>query len=135
MIACHIVLGKGEIDGLHHQHLAGDGEAEARVGAEMLRLWAFGIEALENRFLLPRRNARPVILDGGDHAVAFDMDELLRGDMLQRFQAYRIGREIGVYNANELRGFEGMNPRTDAAAAEFLSPLNMQPEQTGAPKE
>lgn len=70
-----------------------------------------------------------------DHAVAFDMDELLRGDMLQRFQAYRIGREIGVYNANELRGFEGMNPRADAAAAEFLSPLNMQPEQKGAPKE
>ena len=25
----HIVLGKGEIDGLHHQHLAGDGEADA----------------------------------------------------------------------------------------------------------
>lgn len=70
-----------------------------------------------------------------DHAVAFDMDELLRGDMLQRFQAYRIGREIGVYNANELRGFEGMNPRRDPAATEFLSPLNMQPEQTGAPKD
>ena len=31
MIACHIVLGKGEIDGLHHQHLAGDGEADART--------------------------------------------------------------------------------------------------------
>ena len=29
MIACHIVLGKGEIEGLHHQHLAGDGEADA----------------------------------------------------------------------------------------------------------
>src|SRR5699024_2281154 len=70
-----------------------------------------------------------------DHAVQFDMDELLRGDMLQRFQAYRIGREIGVYSANELRGFEGMNPRRDPAAAEFLSPLNMQPEQTGAPKD
>ncbi|WP_233544312.1 hypothetical protein [Prevotella sp. AM34-19LB] len=31
MIACHIVLGKGEIDGLHHQHLAGDGKADART--------------------------------------------------------------------------------------------------------
>ena len=31
MIACNIVLGKGEIDGLHHQHLAGDGKADART--------------------------------------------------------------------------------------------------------
>lgn len=69
------------------------------------------------------------------HNVEFDMDELLRGDMLARFQAYRIAREIGVYNANELRGFERQNPRTDDEADTYLSPMNMQSEQTGAPKE
>ena len=69
------------------------------------------------------------------HNVEFDMDELLRGDMLARFQSYRIAREIGVYNANELRGFERQNPRTDAEADTYLSPMNMQSEQTGAPKE
>lgn len=43
--------------------------------------------------------------------VEFDCDLLLRGDMLTRFQAYRIAREIGVYNANELRRFgEGEPP-------------------------
>jgi len=69
------------------------------------------------------------------HNVEFDMDELLRGDMLARFQSYRIAREIGVYNANELRGFERQNPRTDDEADTYLSPMNMQSEQTGAPKE
>lgn len=69
------------------------------------------------------------------HEVEFDADHLLRGDMLQRFQAYRIGREIGLYNANDLRGFEKLNPRTDADAEAFLAPLNMMPEQTGAPKD
>ena len=65
----------------------------------------------------------------------FDADVLVRGDMLKRFQAYRIGREVGLYSANDLRKFENLNPRTDADADAFLSPLNMQAEQTGAPKE
>lgn len=69
------------------------------------------------------------------HEVEFDADALVRGDMLARFQAYRIGREIGLYSANDLRRFESLNPRSDDAADAFLSPLNMQPEQSGAPKD
>ncbi len=65
--------------------------------------------------------------------VEFDCDLLLRGDMLTRFQAYRIAREIGVYNANELRRFEKQNRRTDPAGEEYLAPSNMQPEQTKQP--
>ena len=53
--------------------------------------------------------------------------------MLTRFQAYRIAREIGVYNANELRKFEKANPRTYPEAETYLAPSNMQPEQTGRP--
>jgi HK97 family phage portal protein len=67
------------------------------------------------------------------YEVEFDADLLMRGDMLTRFQSYRIAREIGVYNANELRKFEKANPRTDADAEVYLSPSNMQPEQTGRP--
>ena len=63
------------------------------------------------------------------------MDLLVRADYLQRLQGYRIGRETGLYSANDLRRFENLNPRTDADADTFLSPLNMQSEQTGAPKE
>lgn len=68
------------------------------------------------------------------HEVEFDMDVLLRGDMLQRWQAYRIMREIGGASANEVRRWEHINPRTDPAGDEFLQPLNMSPEQMGAPK-
>ncbi|MCT8992044.1 phage portal protein [Chelativorans sp. SCAU2101] len=69
------------------------------------------------------------------HEVEFDTDLLVRADILTRFQAYRIGREVGVYSANDLRRFENLNPRTDAEADAYLSPLNMNREQTGAPKE
>lgn len=69
------------------------------------------------------------------HEVEFDADMLVRGDMLQRFQAYRIGREVGLYSANDLRKFENLNPRTDPDADAFLSPMNMQSEQKGQPKE
>jgi HK97 family phage portal protein len=66
------------------------------------------------------------------HEVEFDADVLVRGDMLQRFQAYRIGREVGLYSANDLRRYESLNPRTDADADAYLSPMNMQSEQSGA---
>jgi HK97 family phage portal protein len=68
------------------------------------------------------------------YEVEFDADLLLRGDMLTRFQAYRIARETGVYNANELRAFEKQNPRTDPGGDEYLTPANMASEQTGRPK-
>jgi HK97 family phage portal protein len=69
------------------------------------------------------------------HEVEFDTDVLLRGDYLKRLQGYRIGREIGLYSANDLRRFESLNPRTDTEAETFLSPLNMAREQTGEPKD
>jgi HK97 family phage portal protein len=67
------------------------------------------------------------------YEVEFDNDLLLKSDMLTRFQAYRIAREIGVYNANELRRFEKANPRTDDAGDKFFEPANMQQEQTRRP--
>jgi HK97 family phage portal protein len=65
--------------------------------------------------------------------VEFDCDLLLRGDMLSRFQSYRIAREIGLYNANELRRFEKANPRSDEGGDRYFEPANMQPTQTGRP--
>src|SRR5262245_23271994 len=65
----------------------------------------------------------------------FDADGLTRANMLERYQAYRIAREIGLNSANELRRYENMNPRTDPGGDEFLSPLNMASEQKGAPKQ
>lgn len=69
------------------------------------------------------------------HEVEFDMDLLVRADFLARLQGYRIGRETGLYSANDLRRFEHLNPRDDEDAEKFLSPMNMNTEQTAAPKE
>jgi len=68
------------------------------------------------------------------HEVEFDMDLLVRADFLTRLQGYRIGRETGLYSANDLRRFENLNPRKDDEAEGFLSPMNMQREQGGEKK-
>ncbi|UHD44159.1 phage portal protein [Aureimonas altamirensis] len=93
-----------------------------------IRPWLDRWEQALSRALLTEEGRR-------SHVLEFDMDLLMRGDMLARLQAYRIGREIGLYNANDLRRFENLNPRADDEAETYLSPLNMQPEQTRAPKE
>jgi len=67
------------------------------------------------------------------HEVEFDTDLLLRGDALTRLQSYRVGREVGLYSANELRRFENLNPRTDAGGDTFFEPRQMSPEQTNQP--
>lgn len=69
------------------------------------------------------------------YELEFDLDDLLRGDFLQRMQGYRIAREIGVYNANELRKFEKQNPRTDDGGEKYFEPMNMNPEQTEEKKD
>lgn len=69
------------------------------------------------------------------YEVEFDADMLTRANMLERYQSYRIAREIGLNSANELRAYENLNPRTDPGGDEFLSPMNMQSEQTGEPKQ
>lgn len=71
--------------------------------------------------------------DRATHEVEFDCDLLLRGDMLQRYQCYRIAREIGLASANELRAWEHLNPRADKGGDEYLSPMNMSSEQTARP--
>jgi hypothetical protein len=55
---------------------------------------------------------------------------LLRGDVAARFGAYRIGREIGVYSANEIRAFENLGPVEGGDT--FLQPLNLTPLSTGS---
>jgi len=42
--------------------------------------------------------------------VEHDLDGLLRDDVASRFEAYRIGREIGVYSSNDIRRFENEPP-------------------------
>lgn len=55
--------------------------------------------------------------------IEHDLAGLLRGDLKGRYEAYRIGREWGWINANEIRGWENL-PNIDGGD-EYLTPLNM----------
>ena len=73
--------------------------------------------------------------DRATHEIEVNLDELLRGDPLQRAQTWRVYRELGVVSANEIRDQEGWNPRTDPDGDVFFAPLNLQSEQAGKPRQ
>lgn len=67
--------------------------------------------------------------------VEHDLSGLLRGDVAARFEAYRIGREIGVYSPNDIRQRENEPPIADGntySQPANWSPLGSMPAATGA---
>lgn len=71
----------------------------------------------------------------GEYFIEVDLDELKRGDILNRYRAYAIGRQWGWLNADEIREWERQNPLPDGAGREFLKPLNMIPAGTDPTKD
>jgi phage portal protein BeeE len=57
--------------------------------------------------------------------VEFLIDAVLRGDTLARYQAYRIARQDGWMNANEIRELENKNPIPGPEGEEYWRPANM----------
>ncbi|HEU5018359.1 MAG TPA: phage portal protein, partial [Pseudolabrys sp.] len=114
------------IGDLEHGNYANTVELNRMFAIHCIRPWLTKWERAIERALLSEEGRRTT-------EVEFDMDELTRGDMLTRWQAYRIMREIGGANANEIRAWEKINRRTDPGGDEFLSPMNMASEQTGRP--
>jgi HK97 family phage portal protein len=57
---------------------------------------------------------------------AIDMGWLTHGDAKSRFEAYQLGRNMGVYTVNEIRRMEGMND-IGADGETRMVPLNMTP--------
>lgn len=55
--------------------------------------------------------------------VEHDLAGLLRGDLVTRYNAYRIGREGGWLSSNEIRAFENMS-KIDGGDT-YVEPLNM----------
>lgn len=90
--------------------------------------WVRRWEAIINQALLSEDARRSTWVE-------FNLDELTRANTLERWQSHRIAREIGAKSANEIRREERYNPRTDPAGDEYLAPLNMMPEQKGAPQD
>lgn len=59
----------------------------------------------------------------------FLMDSLMRGKLLDRYQAYAAGRQWGWLSVNDVRRLENMNPVDDGDG--YMQPLNMT--EIGAP--
>ena len=88
------------------------------------RPWAVRWEqALNARLLTAEERQR--------YYIKFEIDGLLRGNTKARFEGYRIGREIGVYSANEIRQMEDMNRREDPEGDTYMMPLNMKSSKDG----
>jgi HK97 family phage portal protein len=91
------------------------------------RPWAARWEqALNARLLAPSERGR--------YYVKFELDGLLRGNAKSRLESYRIGREIGLYSANEIRQMEDLNRREDPGGDSYMEPLNMKSSKDGEDK-
>lgn len=54
----------------------------------------------------------------------FDLSDLLRGDLAERYAAYQQGRTMTVLSPNDIRVMEGLEPVDDPLMDEYLLPLN-----------
>lgn len=92
-----------------------DQESRALV-VRCLAPMAKRIEQAMNAALLTAESRKTLFIE-------HDLAGLLRGDMKARYESYRIGREWGWLNANEIRSWE--NLEQVEGGDEYLSPLNM----------
>lgn len=95
--------------------------------------WGTGIEqqtlgffnyTMDDWFVNWEQEIRARLLWGTDITAEFNRNAMLRGDTLQRLQAYQLGRNMGMWSPNDLLMKENENPRTDPGGDEFLRPLN-----------
>jgi len=93
--------------------------------------WGTGIEQQEIGFVrntlmgyLSRiEDAFTAMIPRGNY-VKFDLSGRLRGDSLQRWQRYQIGRTIGAITTNEIRMAEDLPLIDDEWAENLMAPLN-----------
>jgi HK97 family phage portal protein len=82
-----------------------------------IRPWVVKIEQSINRNLISPSSKQYF----AEHV----LDGLLRGDIKTRFDSYRVAREWGWLNADEIRAFDNMAPLPDGKGQIYLQPLNM----------
>lgn len=84
-----------------------------------IRPWLVKIENRVNTTLIPEEDQDRIFWE-------FKIDGLLRGDIMTRYKAYAVGRQWGWLCADDIRGFENMNPLPDGKGKIYLMPLNME---------
>jgi len=66
------------------------------------------------------------LLPAGQKA-RYDLDSLLRGDSIARAEFYRVMREMGAFNVDEIRAYEDLPPLPNGAGQEYMQPTNPTP--------
>lgn len=97
--------------------------------------WGTGIEQQEQGFVTNTLTgytgrlsaALTALIPGGDTFARFNFKGRLRGDTLQRYQAYTMARNGSWMNVDEIRELEDMAPLPDGAGTDYWAPLNFAP--------
>lgn len=92
------------------------GEESRALVQRCLAPWAKRLEQSLNVTLLSPEARKTFFVE-------HDLAGLLRGDLVTRYNAYRIGREGGWLSSNEIRAFENMS-KIDSGDT-YVEPLNM----------
>ncbi len=66
------------------------------------------------------------LLPAGQKA-RYDLDSLLRGDSIARAEFYRVMREMGTLNADEIRAYEDLPPLPNGLGQTYLQPIIQAP--------
>ena len=93
--------------------------------------WGSGIEEMSQGFvtftMMPwmteweQSISRDLILATQKYFAEFLPDALLKGRVLDRYNAYQIARNIGLMNPNEMRRRENLNRRTDPGGDTYMA--------------
>lgn len=57
----------------------------------------------------------------------FNMNSLMRGNLKERMEAYRTGLDLGIYNIDEVRGFEDLNELPNGQGKKHIIQVNRTP--------
>ena len=79
----------------------------------------FTIKAWADRWTQALMRALLTEDEQDEYVIEFLFADLVRGDLLQRMQAYQIGRQIGMWSPDELRAKENEGPREDGQGGEY----------------
>lgn len=86
---------------------------------DSLTPWVVAIEQAIERDFLTDDELRDGLF------VKFNLDSMLRADFESRMKGYKVASDIGLFNANEIRAREDLNPRDDEEAEGYRRPMNM----------
>lgn len=118
-------------------HMAGDTEKSTSWGTGIeQQTQGFVAFTLEDHLVMWEEGITvDLIPDDSNLYARFNRNALVRGDIKTRWQAYVWGRQWGIYNPDDVRAFEDMNPREDGKGGEYAEPPNTAGQSTDPQKD